>query len=106
MIFSVLAWASAGETNGADSAGARPAAPAMAPDVFRKVRRVTERVRLCPPDVIAFLLFAGVGGNCVASISTPKIELAAPSAHRWRGLFRTCTRRSSPPNPFDRHSYS
>ena len=33
--------ASAGDTNGADIAGPRPAAPAIAPVVFRKLRRVT-----------------------------------------------------------------
>src|SRR5215831_16182145 len=79
MIFRVLAWASAVETNGVDSAGARPAAAAMTPDVFRKARRVTERFRLCPPDVIAFLLFAGAGGDFVDS--TPEVELATGSGH-------------------------
>src|ERR1043166_22223 len=61
MIFSVLAWAQAVETNGADNAGAKPAAPAMALDVFRNSRRVTERFRLCPPDVIVDLLAGAVG---------------------------------------------
>src|SRR5215813_10341267 len=62
MIFSVLAWPQAVETNGADNAGARPAAPAMTLDVLRKSRRVTERFRLCPPDVIVDLLAGAVGG--------------------------------------------
>src|ERR1043165_5599546 len=53
---SVLAWASAGDTNGADIAGPRPAAPAIALLVFRKLRRVT-RLLSRPFDAIAqFLL--------------------------------------------------
>src|SRR5262249_60160860 len=40
------------DTNGAESIGARPAAPA---DALRKFRRVKERVWLFPPDSIAHL---------------------------------------------------
>src|SRR5947209_8360121 len=57
-IFSVLVWASAVDTNGAESAGARPAAPAMALVVLRKSRRVTDEFCLFPPYPIAQLLFA------------------------------------------------
>src|SRR5262249_31896230 len=58
--FNVLVWAKAVDTNGAESAGARPAAPAATPDVLRKSRRVTERFCLFPPDPIAHLLFHGL----------------------------------------------
>src|SRR5580704_7040124 len=56
MIFSVLACASAGATNGADIAGARPAAPAAAPARFRKPRRVMLELNFFPSDRIGCLL--------------------------------------------------
>jgi hypothetical protein len=54
-----LVAARAVDTNGAESAGAKPAAPAMALVVFRKCRRVTDPC-LFPPYPIAQLLFAMV----------------------------------------------
>src|ERR1700745_3388900 len=51
MIFSVLVCASAVDTNGAATAGARPAAPAIALVVLRKSRR--DQPRLFPPNPIA-----------------------------------------------------
>src|ERR1700726_2514305 len=56
MIFSVLACASAVATNGADIAGARPAAPAAAPARFRKPRRVMLELNFFPSDRIGCLL--------------------------------------------------
>src|SRR6266542_548223 len=55
-ILSVLAWASASAMNGAEIAGARPAAPAAAPARFRKPRRVMVELNLFPPDGIGRLL--------------------------------------------------
>src|ERR1043166_3905750 len=93
MIFSVLAWAQAVETNGADNAGAKPAAPAMALDVFRNSRRVTERFRLCPPDVIVDLL-AGAFGDFVDS--TPEGWRPIPGTGVGGRAARLDRRRFSP----------
>src|SRR6516164_1940315 len=57
MIFSVLVWARALDTNGAETAGASPATPATALVFFRKSRRVTEQFCLFPPDPMFSSLF-------------------------------------------------
>src|SRR5262245_8578243 len=67
MTFNVLVWARAVETNGAESAGAKAAAPAMALVVFRKCRRVTDPC-LFPPYPIAQLLFVMVTMMLLSSL--------------------------------------
>src|SRR5205809_7969583 len=49
-IFSVLACASAEDTNGNETAGARAAVPAVAPTRFKNPRRVTDDVDMSRSD--------------------------------------------------------
>src|SRR5262245_36227762 len=54
-IFSVLVSARAVETNGAETAGAKPAAPAASPTVFKKSRLVVARPGLFPLEAMSHL---------------------------------------------------
>src|ERR671936_95487 len=65
MIFSVLVSASAVETNGAPTIGARPAAPARVPLRLRNARRVIVWPGLLPP----FLIVALLSCSALASLS-------------------------------------
>src|SRR5215813_4196781 len=82
MTFNVLVAARAVDTNGAESAGAKPAAPAMALVVFRKCRRVTDPC-LFPPYPIAQLLFVMV--TMMLLMLTPCLR-STPVRRRATGL--------------------
>src|SRR5262252_4314428 len=71
-IDSDLLSANARDTNGAESIGARPAAPAATPDALRKFRRVRERFWLSPPDSIADLPV--VSGSNERRCCTPELS--------------------------------
>src|SRR5262249_56465054 len=79
--------------NGAESAGAKPAAPAMALVVFRKCRRVTDPC-LFPPYPIAQLLFAMV--TMMLLMLTPCLRSTTGSAARHRPDGRDSSRRHRP----------
>src|SRR5262245_19072555 len=84
MTFEVSVCAREVETNGAESAGAKPAAPAMALVVFRKCRRVTDPC-LFPPYPIALLLFVMV--TILLLMLTPCLRstTGSPARHRPDG---------------------
>src|SRR5215470_18911541 len=66
-IFKVLFCARAVDTNGAATAGAKPAAPAAAPTVFRNCRRVAMRPRRNVGEGIVHSLMLLAPGNVPAS---------------------------------------
>src|SRR5437879_1113767 len=78
MILSVLVCASAVDTNGAATAGARPAAPAIALVVLRKSRR--DQPRLFPPIPIASSLVDDV---CRLSRGAYRDERSEEVVWRW-----------------------
>src|SRR5467141_3168525 len=71
MILSVLVWASAVATNGAEIAGAKPAAPATAPVRLRKPRRVMVEMNGLGPDCMGCSLRSGLKD---ASLDRPAIQ--------------------------------
>src|SRR5216684_3273968 len=113
-ILSVLVWASASAMNGAEIAGARPAAPAAAPARFRKPRRVMVELNLFPPDGIGRLLrrelkiplsapqfkprrpVAPRGGDGVAQSHLRDKFLARAAQHRCPSLDRSQIMRAAP----------
>src|SRR5438876_3164137 len=74
-ILSVLVWASALATNGAEIAGARPAAPAAAPARCRKPRRVMVELNVFPPDRIGCFLRSVLKNR---SLTAPRFEPRRP----------------------------
>src|SRR5262249_1165279 len=95
MTVNVLVGARGVETNGAESAGAKPAAPAMALVVFRKCRRVTDPC-LFPPYPIAQLLFAMVTMMLLMLMLTPDLRSTTGSAARHRPDGRDSSRSHRP----------
>src|SRR5262249_15407747 len=96
-ILSVLVCASASTTNGAEIAGARPAAPAAAPARFRKLRRVMVDLDGFSPDCIGGLLRKRVEGifgptGCTATTGRAEAERSRARASRDTFLARAAHR--------------
>src|SRR5262245_42106693 len=82
-IFSVLVSARAVDTNGIETAGARPAAPAAAPTRFKNPRRVTDDVEISRSDRMFVSSWQSLSRPAIRPLGGTLLQAGAELALTW-----------------------